>query len=132
MPRKLIALSVLLVVAAPLVSAQAISAAKTAAPATSIAPIKIGGDVLPPVLIHSVEPQYPRPLFHKPRPSITLVGLTVPVDGVPTDLHIVKSGGASFDKAALKAVKQYRFNPATLHGKPVPVAINVQNQFKVF
>jgi len=132
MVRKLLTFAALLAFAVPLVSAQTITPVKTSAPATSIAPMKIGGDMLPPRLIHSVEPKYPRPLFHKPKHGTTLIGLTVPVDGIPTDLHIVKSGGKSFDKAALKAVKQYRFSPATLHGQPVPVTINVEVQFEIF
>jgi TonB family protein len=94
--------------------------------------MKVGGDVLPPKLISTVEPKYPRPLFHKRKPSLVLVGLTVPVDGVPTDIHIVKSGGDAFDKSALTAVQQYRFQPASLHGKPVPVAINVEVNFRIF
>ena len=100
-----------------------------AAPSTAM---KVGGDVLPPKLISTVEPKYPRPLFHKRKPSLVLVGITVPADGIPTDLHIVKSGGTSFDKSALNAVKQYRFRPATLHGKAVPVAINIEVNFQIF
>ena len=130
--RKLIAFVALLGFAVPLVSAQTSTPVKTAAQAASIAPMKVGGDVLPPKLVHSVEPKFPRPLFHKPKHGKTLIGLTVPVDGIPTDLHIVKSGGKSFDKAALKAVKQYRFSPATLHGQPVPVTIKVEVQFEIF
>ena len=130
--RRLFTLAAPLVFAGSVVLAQPPAAPPPSASASSVAPMKIGGDVLPPKLIHSVEPHYPRPLFHKPKPSMTLVGLTVPIDGIPTDIHIVKSGGASFDKAALKAVRQYRFSPATLHGKPVPVAIKVEIQFKIF
>jgi TonB family protein len=126
MLRKLLTTVALLLFAAPIVLSQ------TPAPATTSAPMKVGGDVLPPKLISTVEPKYPSPLFHKPKPSLVLVGITVPADGIPTDLHIVKSGGNSFDKSALNAVKQYRFQPATLHGKPVPVAINSEVQFKIF
>jgi TonB family protein len=94
--------------------------------------MKVGGDVLPPKLISSVEPKYPRPLFHKRKPSTVLVNLTVPVDGIPTNVHIVKSGGSAFDKNALVAVQKYRFQPATLHGQPVPCTINVEVNFKIF
>jgi len=109
-----------------------IAFAQTPAAATVSEPMKVGGDVLPPKLISTVEPKYPRPLFHKRKPSLVLVGLTIPVDGVPTDIHIVKSGGDTFDKSALTAVQQYRFQPASLHGKPVPVAINVEVHFEIF
>jgi TonB family protein len=109
-----------------------IAFAQTPAAVAVSEPMKVGGDVLPPKLISTVEPKYPRPLFHKRKPGLVLVGLTVPVDGVPTDVHIVKTGGDTFDKSALAAVQQYRFQPASLHGKPVPVAINVEVHFEIF
>jgi protein TonB len=126
MLRKLLPTVALLLFAAPIVPAQ------TPAPATTPTPMKVGGDVLPPKLISTVELKYPRPLFHKPKASLVLVGVTVPVDGIPTDLHIVKSGGAAFDKSALNAVKRYRFQPATLHDKPVPVTLNIEVNFQIF
>lgn len=132
MSRRLIALLALLVFAGPLVSAQAIAPAKTTAPAASIAPMKVGGDVLPPVLIFSVEPDPPHPHFRKPKPRTILVGLVVAMDGTPTNVHIVKSGGKVYDKAAMNAVQRYRFRPATLHGKPVPVELNVQVNIEYF
>jgi TonB family protein len=128
MTLRLFALSVVLLVISPLALAFPQTPAATTAPAL----MKVGGDVLPSKLISSVEPKYPRPLFHKPKPSLVLVGLTVSADGIPIDIHIVKSGGDTFDKSALIAVQQYRFQPATLLGKPVPVAINVEVQSKIF
>ena len=134
MTRKLITLSALLVVAASLVSAQAIAPANAPTPGTSVAPMKVGGDVLPPKLTHIVEPKLHlhRSFFHSPKSCKVLVRLTIPVDGVPIDIHVVRSCNATFDKSAMDAVSQYRFEPATLHGKPVPVAINIEVQFKIF
>lgn len=97
-----------------------------------LAPKIIGGEVLPPKLISSVEPKYPRPLFHKPKPSIVLVRLTVAANGIPTDVHVIKSGGTAFDKAAIDAVSRYRFQPSTVHGEPVSVLMNVEVHFQIF
>lgn len=132
MTRKLLAISVLLLFAASLTLAQTPAPATATSPASESTPMNVGGDVLPPKLIATVEPKYPRPLFHKPKPSNVIVGLTVSTDGVPADIHIVKTGGAAFDKAAMKAVKQYRFQAATLHGEPVSVVLNVQVNFQIF
>ena len=126
MLRKLLPTVALLLFAVPIVPAQ------TPPPASTSAPMKVGGDVLPPKLISTVEPNYPRPLFPTRRTSLVLVGITVPVNGIPTDIHIVKSGGASFDKSAQNAVKQYRFQPATLHGQPVSVTLNIEVNFQLF
>lgn len=127
MSRKLLVTITLLLFSATLLPAQT-SATST----THSAPMRVGGDVLPPKLIHDVEPKFPRPIFHKPKPGVVLVGITVPTDGIPIDIHIVKSGGAAFDKSALNAVKQYRFQPATLHNNPVPVTINIEVNFQIF
>ncbi|HUZ94602.1 MAG TPA: energy transducer TonB, partial [Edaphobacter sp.] len=72
----------------------------------------------------------PRLFHHNPRSGIVLVGLTVPADGTPVDVHIIKSGGSYLDKIAITAVRQYRFQPATQNGKQVPVRLNVQVNFK--
>ena len=130
--RKLIAFVALLGFAVPLVSAQTSTPVKTAAQAAGIAPMKVGGDVKPPVLIYSVEPNPPHPHFHKPKPRTILIGLMVAVDGTPANVRIVESGGKAYDKAAIAAVKQYRFRPATLHGQPVPVEIKVEVNIEYF
>jgi|SRR5580765_6840868 len=120
-------------IALPLtVRAYAQESAAIAPSGSDAGPFKVGGNVLPPKLISSVEPKYPRPLFRKPKPSMVLVGLVVATDGTPKEVHVLKSGGSMFDKSALEAVNQYRFEPGTRDGKPVQVQINVQVQFGIF
>jgi hypothetical protein len=36
------------------------------------------------------------------------------------------------DEKAIEAVKQYRFNPATYEGHPVPVLLNIEVNFRLF
>ena len=95
------------------------------------APLKIGGDVLPPKLVSTVEPEFPHARSHTTK-AIVLVGLTVSTDGIPINLHIVKSAGSGFDKNAIVAVSQYRFGPATQEGKPVSVTLIIQVNFEKF
>jgi protein TonB len=119
----------------PTAPAQTPTSAITASAADSAtAPLKIGGDVLPPKLILSVEPKLKvkRSFFHAPKSCIVLVGLTVPIDGVPANVHTVRSCNAAFDEAAMDAISQYRFQPSTLHDEPVPVNLNVEVNFKIY
>lgn len=50
--------------------------------------------------------------------------------GMPRDVHVVRSFRSDFDANAIKAVKQYRFDPAKRQGKPVAVRVNVEVNFK--
>jgi protein TonB len=36
------------------------------------------------------------------------------------------------DEKAVEAVKQYKFKPAMMQGKPVPVEINIEVNFQLF
>ncbi len=67
--------------------------------------------------------------------------MLVDVNGIPENVAVVKSiaddlpakqqkYAAGLDENAVLAVKQYRFEPATLKGQPVPVKIFVQVVFK--
>ena len=56
--------------------------------------------------------------------------MLVNTDGNPEQVHVVKSFGPEFDKAAVAAVEQYRFRPALQNGKPVPVKVNVEVNFR--
>jgi hypothetical protein len=129
--RKLLAVAALFLFTAPVALGQ--TPAPPTAAASSSTPMKVG-DVLPPKLIHSVEPKLHlhHSFFHSPKPCVVLVRLTVPIDGVPTDVHIIHACNAAFDQASLDAVGQYRFDPSTLNGTPVPVALNVQVNFKIY
>jgi len=61
-----------------------------------------------------------------------LLTVVVAEDGMPTDLRVVVPLGMGLDEEALKAVRQYRFKPATLEGVPVPDQIVVEVNFQLY
>jgi outer membrane biosynthesis protein TonB len=72
-----------------------------------------------------------------------VLSLAVGIDGVPYDISVVRSIAESqpeklrmiaqgLDGKAIEAVQQYRFEPATLDGKPVPVSIHIEVRFQMF
>jgi TonB family protein len=95
---------------------------------------KIGKDVSAPVLISSVDPEFPQSERGKKDKfeGTCLVGLTVDENGVPQDVHVVRSLQQDFDEAALKAVQQYRFKPGMKAGTPVAVSLKVEVNFQRF
>jgi len=102
---------------------------------------RVGGNVKAPRLIHSVDPQFTEDARRKNLQGKCLIQILVDVNGIPENVAVVKSiaddlpakqqrYAAGLDENAVLAVKQFRFEPATLKGQPVPVKIFVQVAFK--
>jgi TonB family protein len=53
----------------------------------------------------------------------------VNTDGTIGDVEVTTSLDAGLDQEAIKAVKQWRFEPGTKDGKPVPVLITLEMTF---
>ena len=54
--------------------------------------------------------------------------MTVDVDGTVKDARVLRSM-PMLDAAALEAVRQWRYEPTTVGGKPVPVIMTVSVAF---
>jgi hypothetical protein len=94
---------------------------------------------LPPKPINHVEAEFSqeaRTAFHMLHPEggelVSVLSLIVDVDGKPRDLCLKTPAGYGLDAKAAKAVLQYRFQPATKDGKPVPVRITIEANFRTY
>jgi len=94
----------------------------------------VGKDVSAPVLISSVQPEFPKSaLGTKDKfEGKCLIGLVVDSSGVVRDVHVKRSLRPDFDENAIKAVEQYRFEPAKRSGEPVAVSLTVEVNFQKF
>jgi TonB family protein len=89
--------------------------------------------VTPPVLIRRVDPQFSdEARQHRPLDLSVLVGLVVDAQGVPQKVFVVRGVGEGLDEKAIEAIKQYRFKPAMMDGKPVATALNITVRFQIF
>lgn len=85
--------------------------------------------IMPPFVIQPAKAGYPA---HAPADAIDgwcLLSLVVGVDGAAVEIQVVTSHGAAFDAAATDAIKQFKFEPGTLGGKPVPVRVYARTRF---
>jgi TonB family protein len=93
-------------------------------------PLRVGGSVKAPVVINRVEPIFPD-LAKKSRISgIVIVEVIVDHTGVVKDARILKPLPFGLDQAALDAVRQWTFHPATLNGNAVDVIFNLTINFR--
>jgi TonB family protein len=86
--------------------------------------------VSPPRLLYAVNPDFPTGNSDRDFPANAIVALLVDVDGRPQQVHVSRSLGADFDASALKAINQFRFEPARLKGKLVPAKVCVELNFR--
>ncbi len=80
--------------------------------------------------IARVQPDYPPAAARVQEEGTVLVRVEVDANGTPTDVSVARrSGSRELDRAALKAVKQWRFRPAIRDGKPVASVAEVPVEF---
>jgi TonB family protein len=87
--------------------------------------VPITDDVTPPRRIKDSSPGSQ----HGKR-GVVVVSFVVDIDGRVTDAKVVESGGDALDKASVEAVQKRRYEPATVHGTKVRVALSVKFEFK--
>jgi protein TonB len=100
-------------------------------PAEPEGPIRVGGDVQPPVKISAPSPQYTE-IARKARiQGVVIVEAIIDKEGNVTNVNILKGLPMGLDTAAADAVKKWRFKAATLNGKPVAVIYNLTVNFRL-
>jgi periplasmic protein TonB len=99
-------------------------------PPTPAKPRRVGGDLREPALIHRVEPDYPPVAVSGKISGTVILEATVTETGVVSDVQVLRSI-VLLDKAAIKAVKQWRYQPLILNGEPVPFILTVTVTFSL-
>ena len=94
-------------------------------------PMRVGGDVLPPVKRHAPPPRYTE-IARAARIEGT-VELEAVIDstGAVTELRVIKALPLGLDQAAVDAVRRWRFEPATCNGRPVAVVYSLTIRFRL-
>ncbi|HET7451678.1 MAG TPA: TonB family protein [Thermoanaerobaculia bacterium] len=89
------------------------------------APLRVGGDVSAPVLVHRVEPVFPDAVRGRyAAASPILLEAVISETGEVVRVKVLRSS-PPFDAAVVAAVRQWRYRPALRAGRPVPVSLVV-------
>ncbi len=92
-------------------------------------PAAISRDARP--MAGNAEPKYPASMLRAGVGGTVVVLAEVDAQGNPVDVRIVeRSGERDLDRAALTAVKQWRFEPAMRNGKAIATSVKVPVDFK--
>jgi TonB family protein len=94
-------------------------------------PYRAGSGVAPPVLLREVKPDYTEEARARKIEGDVVMEIVVNRDGSVGNVRLLQGLGHGLDARATAAVRQWRFSPATRHGVPVDVLVEVAMEFKI-
>jgi protein TonB len=81
--------------------------------------------------ISTPAPKYPAQALRNGEHGTVMVSAEIGVDGVPSSVGVARSSGSrSLDRAAVDAVRRWRFRPAMADGRPTTGRVQVPISFK--
>jgi protein TonB len=92
--------------------------------------VRAGGDIKPPIRTVYVAPVYPEIASRARVSGVVVVECTIDPSGQVTDARVI-TGHPLLDRAALDAVRQWRYTATRLNGVPVAVLMTVTVRFTV-
>jgi TonB family protein len=90
-----------------------------------------GRGVMLPKLVREVKPRYTAAALGAHIQGAVLVECIVGTDGKVTSPTVARSLDPDLDKEALEAARQWRFEPGTRDGVPVPIWITIELTFSI-
>lgn len=109
----------------------------SAAPADS-PPFKVCSNKNPPPCAtaphatYMPDPDYSKEARKKKKQGTVLMETVVGPDGLPHDIHVLHPIGYGLDQQAVKALNQWKFEPGTKDGQPVPVLLQIEIDFRLY
>lgn len=89
------------------------------------------GHTTAPKVIHKVDPAYTDGALAAGLEGTVVLGFTILPNGIPDDIHVVRSLGKGLDEKAIECLEQWRFQPGTRFGEPVAVKASVEISFRL-
>ncbi|MGZ5441568.1 MAG: energy transducer TonB [Thermoanaerobaculia bacterium] len=94
-------------------------------------PVRVGGNVKAPIAVKRVDPIYTEVARRARIEGFVIIEAVIDRQGNVTEARVLKPLPFGLDAAALNAVKQWKFQPGTLNGQPVPVYYNLTVNFRI-
>jgi periplasmic protein TonB len=97
-------------------------------PAASKRPLSVSAGVMAALLVHRVQPEYPKIAEVMHLSGTVELHARIGTDGTVQELEVV-SGNPILARAAIEAVQQWRYQPTQLDGQPVEVETHITVTF---
>ena len=94
-------------------------------------PLPVTGDVKAPIVVHRVQPIYPRVALMGRMNGTVVVQCIIDRNGLVRDTRVVRSTFAAFEQPAVDAVRQWVFTAGSLHGQAVDTIFELTVSFRV-
>lgn len=94
-------------------------------------PMIVGGDVKKPIAVKRIKPEYTEIAKALRIEGIVILRAVISRAGDVQSVEVLKGLGYGLDEKAADALKQWKFNPGTLNGRPVDVIFTLTIYFKL-
>lgn len=94
-------------------------------------PILVGGEVARPKGIHTPQPPYSEIARRVRIQGVIVLQVTLDEQGLVRDVEVLKSLPMGLTEAAVATVREWRYEPALLNGKPVEVYMNITIHYRL-
>jgi len=101
----------------------------TGTPAGSDAISANAPDVIPPRLVFQPQPEYPEMSRRTREQGIVVLEAVIGLDGKVEQVSVLRGSSALLDAAAVRAVREWRYAPATLNGRSIRVYLTATVRF---
>ena len=92
---------------------------------------RVGNGTTAPKLLQKVEPAYTEEARAEKIAGTVLLHVVIDVNGLATDIKLLKGVGFGLDEKAVEAINQWKFQPGTQDGVPVPVEATIEVNFRL-
>jgi protein TonB len=93
--------------------------------------LPVGGDVRAPVLLTRIDPDYPEAARRAHLEGTLILEAVITASGSVQEVRVLRTLSPLLDEAAVRAVRQWRYRPATLDGRAVSVYLTVTVRFGI-
>lgn len=92
---------------------------------------RVGGSIKAPKAYSTPDPAYTESARARKISGQSMLGAVIDAQGRPGSVIVFKSLEPGLDENAIKAIRAWKFHPATKDGQPVPVFINIDMNFRL-